>query len=141
MTTLLLSVVILPIKLKDKYLGLKAFKHIIKWNINKVSKFLLVLEITSELQQRPGSCPEHRLHYLDSQNMSIIQNCSLRPAGTAEFQLTPLHSQFPSLSTGMANCLYGFAPAHSNPLIVSKHWLEAIISQGLWNCDRICLPT
>lgn len=49
MTTLLLSVVILPIKLKDKYLGLKAFKHIIKWNINKVSKFLLVLEITSEL--------------------------------------------------------------------------------------------
>lgn len=49
LTTLLLSVVILPIKLKDKYLGLKAFKHIMKWNINKVSRFLLVLEITFQL--------------------------------------------------------------------------------------------
>ena len=49
LTTLLLLVVILPIKLKDKHLGLKAIKHnIIKWNINKVSRFLLVLEITFE---------------------------------------------------------------------------------------------
>lgn len=50
LTTLLLSVVILPIKLKDKHLGLKAIKHnIIKWNVNKVSKFLLILEVTFEL--------------------------------------------------------------------------------------------
>jgi len=46
LTTLLLSIVILPIKHKDKHLGLKAIKHnIIKWNINKVCSFLLVLEI------------------------------------------------------------------------------------------------
>lgn len=50
LTTLLLSVVILPIKLKDKHLDLKAIRYnIIKWNVNKVSKFLLIFEITFEL--------------------------------------------------------------------------------------------